>query len=181
MAWDLNTCAAALGRCRTGTNVQFRFGGWRRPRPARRWHLALRAARASRRTCSLLTKTSVAKARVCGCGAPAGPVPAPGRDPAAQNPDRPVVDTAVDVPVPHHHVTSHPAIARSKISPPSDVTTSAMFVAKTCSSVALDAVGICGCRARDSGTRSGAGLFSWLSGLAGAATSCPIGWLDDFD
>ena len=26
-ACDLNTCAAALGRCRTATNVQFRFGG----------------------------------------------------------------------------------------------------------------------------------------------------------
>ena len=55
-ACDLHTCAAALGRCRTGTSLQFRAGGRRRPQSRTSVALPLRAARTSRRTGSLLTR-----------------------------------------------------------------------------------------------------------------------------
>ena len=52
------------------------------------------------------------------------------RDPAAEDPDRPVVDAAIES-WSTMTLTSHPAIARSKIRPPIDITASAMFAATT--------------------------------------------------
>lgn len=86
--------------------------------------IPLRAARASRRTGSFVTNTSVAKASTCARGQ-SGPA-------AAILPPKMRIARSLTLPS-TATVTSHPAIARSKISPPSDVTTSAMFVATMCS------------------------------------------------
>ena len=174
-AWDLNTCAAALGRCRIGTNPQFRFGGWRRPQSRTSVALPLRAASASRRIGSFVANTSVATARTCGRGA----LPDPATGIATLPPKMRIARSSTFPST--VTVTSHPAIARSKISPPIDVTTSATFVATTCSRYrSWYRSASSGAGRSDFAPGTCAGLFRCAKGLAGAATSCPFGWLDDF-